>query len=221
MKQALFIILFILFACNIHAQQSRDAKGFTPAIHKGNATLSVGYGTPSIVRAFLRKETNEEDLKIEGFGPLCAKVDYMLFKNFSIGVNAFYNYTDASWLVDGRDENMMWTRVRSGVRVNEFSMNFKVNYHYFVREKIDMYAGAGIGYGSIKAETYAETPYPAYFLKHSFPNPLSLEATTGMRYFLHPNIGLYGELGIGRSWLLYEKYFLPEAVIQGGIFVKF
>jgi hypothetical protein len=220
MRTSLFISILILLTINIHAQSYEDVMGTDKAIHKGNFTLSIGYGTPSIVRAFLRKETKEDDLRITGYGPLCTKIDFMPFKNFSFGINAFYNYTDASWLDDGRDENMMWTKVRYGVRVNELSFNFKLNYHYLVRKRLDMYAGLGAGYGSIKAETYAETPYPAFFLRHSFPDPLSFEATTGIRYFLHPNLGLFSELGVGRSWLLYEKYFLPEAVIQGGIFLK-
>jgi hypothetical protein len=31
---------------------------------------------------------------------------------------------------------------------------------------------------------------------------------------------MFAEVGVGKAWLLFNKYFVPEAVIQGGFIIK-
>ncbi|MBK8144979.1 MAG: hypothetical protein IPK62_08255 [Bacteroidetes bacterium] len=53
-----------------------------------------------------------------------------------------------------------------------------------------------------------------------FPPPLSLECTWGIKYFPIKKVGVFAELGLGKSFLLFNKYFIPEALAQGGITIK-
>lgn len=217
-KRTSIFLLFFLYPTFLFAQNVSDVE---PTLKKGNILCTAGVGFPSILRLYLKKETKQTEYHIAGYGPLIFKVDYVLLKNFSVGVDATYNYTDLYYFDDGRDDNNVWSVYRYGVRVKEFSANLRLNYHFINKKKWDMYAGAGMGYGAINVETYSTAPRPSYYLNYNFPKPLSFESTVGARYFFNKHLGLYSEIGLGRSWVLYKKYFLPEAVVQGGICIKF
>jgi len=219
MKKRTFILIILFsFPTCLFAQFKTDVQ---PTLKKGNVLITTGVGFPSILRLYLKKETKQTEYHIEGYGPLIFKLDYVLLKNFSAGLDATYNYTDLYYFDDGQDNNNKWSVYRYGAKVKEFSANLRLNYHFYNKKKWDLYAGAGMGYGAINVETYSTAPRPSFYLNYNFPKPLSFESTAGARYFLNKHIGFYSEIGLGRSWVLYKKYFLPEAVIQGGISIKF
>ncbi len=220
MRTILLLAALILLTFNTQAQNYEDVMGSEPTIHGGNFTLSLGYGTPSILRTFLRRETNEDDLSIKGFGPASVKAEFMIFNNLGIGVNAYYNTSNVSWQADGQDSLGNWSKYLYGVEVNELALNLRINYHFYRKNNWDLYAGVGGGYGFINAETYNEAPIPSFYANYRFPDPISAECTFGARYFPIKHLGLTAEAGIGRSWILYERYFIPEALIQFGIVFK-
>jgi len=42
-----------------------------------------------------------------------------------------------------------------------------------------------------------------------------------MRYYFTKNIGVYSEVGLGKAWFIFNKYFIPESIFQAGVNVKF
>ncbi|MCC7029689.1 MAG: hypothetical protein IT257_05230, partial [Chitinophagaceae bacterium] len=52
------------------------------------------------------------------------------------------------------------------------------------------------------------------------PPTLSLECTYGIKYFPIRNVGIFAEVGLGKSWILFDKYFIPDALLQAGISFK-
>jgi hypothetical protein len=56
--------------------------------------------------------------------------------------------------------------------------------------------------------------------EYSVPRPISLSLSNGFRYFPTKHFGVYTEVGLGKCWLLFERYFLAEAFVQGGIVFK-
>jgi opacity protein-like surface antigen len=219
-KITLTTFAFFLFSLTLFSKEKNISQE-PLSIHKGNVTLSGAYGFPSILRAFLKLKTTRDKISVMGVGPVMFKVDYMITNKWSIGVNAAYNFSRLSWMDAGYDTIIHGNRpYEYGIEAEEISATLRGNYHFKKTQKIDAYAGIGFGYGRLSLGTYTEAPLNQFSVGYSLPKPLSFEGTVGCRYYLTKNIGVYGEFGLGKSWLLFRKYFLPEAVIQAGINLK-
>jgi opacity protein-like surface antigen len=213
-----FLLTLALMPISVWSKTSSQNKF---AEHKHNINLSIGYGVPSILRLYLKQNTNRQELMVSGYGPLMAKLDYMISNRFSVGVNASYSYTQLAWMDDGYDPAIHGNRpYEYGIRASELSGTIRGNYHYLRRSKFDAYAGFGFGYGRVSLSTYTLAPMNQFYVRYNFPRPYSGEITTGLRYFPISRVGIYTEIGIGKSWLLFN-HFIPEALIQMGVTVKF
>lgn len=223
MKCFICSLVFIFFTHSVYSQEIQNGSTINKIkkARRAKFVISMGYGAPSILRKFLTINTKKTEFNIRGSGPYILKAEYVFHKNISIGFNATYNYSNVNWLEDGALPQGGWTKYEYGVNVNEISVNIRANYHYWNRKKWDGYVGLGGGYGYIDAATYTKAPRVTFNSYYRFPNPISLECTAGLRYFIIKNVGLYTELGLGKSWILYEKYFIPEALIQSGICIRF
>ena len=190
-------------------------------IQKNHVTISAGYGAPSILRAFLKYNNTRSEYTVKGWGPYMFKIDWMFHRRWSIGINGSYSFSRLSWMDDGWDTVIHAKRLYEyGIEAEELAATLRVNYHFLIRKKIDLYAGLGAGYGKFALGTYTEAPVNQFSVAYEFPKPLSLEATLGGRYYITKWLGLYAELGLGKSWILFRKKFLPESLIQAGINIK-
>lgn len=191
------------------------------AVHKGNLVFSAGYGAPSIVRAFLKYKTTRDQIEVSGYGPIIFKGEYMISNKFSIGFNASYSRSKITWQDTGYDTiQQIYRKFEFGIKAYELSGTLRGNYHFWKRKKIDSYAGLGVGYGMFHMWSYTLAHTTQFSIVYNFPPPVIMEATWGLRYFPTKNLGIYSEVGIGKSWILFNKYFLPEALIQAGITLK-
>lgn len=216
MKSLMLVLLVCLLANYPCLAKNKD---YSPP--KRDLTFSVGYGAPSLIRTFLKKNSNHNDYKIIGYGPYMFKADFRFYKRFSAGFNLTYSFSRLSWMDFGYDSAIHDKRLYEyGIEMEEISALFRVNYHFKQTKKIDAYAGAGFGTGRIALGTYTEAPLNEFAVGFSVPRPLALEVTAGMRYFVTRRIGVYTELGLGKSWILLKKYFIPESVIQAGLSVR-
>jgi hypothetical protein len=221
MNKCISITLFFLLSCTFLYSKEKG-KDQSACIHKGNITFSGAYGFPSIVRAFLKIRTDRAQYSIMGMGPLMFKCDFMLNNRWSIGINAAYNFSRISWLDGGYDPQLHHIRdYEYGIEAEEISGTVRTNYHFRTTNRKDVYAGFGLGYGHLTLASYTEAPLNQFSVGYAIPKPFSVEATIGYRHYFFKNIGIYTELGLGKSWILFKKYFLPEAIIQAGINLKF
>jgi opacity protein-like surface antigen len=185
-------------------------------------TLSAGYGFPSIVRMYLRVTNSRSQYEIMGYGPYMFKYERKINPRWGIGINASYSFSRLSFMADGFDTATKKIRLYEyGIELEEISVLLRGNYHFLQKEKIDAYVGAGVGYGRVTLGTYSLAPVNDFSVFLAIPRPLSFEATVGMRYYPTKRFGLFGEFGLGKSWLLLKRYFIPEAVIQGGVCYRF
>ena len=216
--------LLFLASFSLHAggtnEPSGSTKKKTPYLH--HATLTMGYGVPSIIRAWLRSNTSRDQIRVRGYGPLILKGEYFLNKRFSLGLNATYSRSRVSWMDYGYDTiQQKYHLFEFGIKAYEISGNLRANYHFWKRRHIDSYAGLGLGFGYIKMWTYTYAHTTKFDMHYNVPRPINLECTWGFRYFPIKNLGVYTEVGIGKSWLLFNKYFVPEALIQSGLILAF
>lgn len=219
-------VCFFAFLLGVMTASARKRDGIDfddAAVHKGNAVITLGYGTPSIVRAFLKIRTTRDQIQVAGSGPYVFKAEYMIGHRFGISLNAAYSQSRVFWYDYGFDTIQQKYRddFEFGIRAYELSGTLRGNYHFLKRKKLDAYAGLGMGYGFFNMRSYTLAHTTRFEIVYDVPRPLSLEATAGLRYFPLKWLGLYTEVGLGKSWILFEKYFLPEALIQGGVVFRF
>ena len=219
MTKYLFLILALsIVSLNLDAREKVEHER---AAKKGNIIFSAGYGAPSIIRTFLKYKTTRDQITVSGTGPYILKGEYMLNKRLGIGFNAAYNQSKVRWEDFGYDTiQFIYRKFEFGIKAYELSGALRLNYHFWHRKKIDAYAGLGVGSMVARMWSYTKAHTTKFGIEYDLPPPLIMEATCGFRYFATKRIGFYTELGIGKSWVLWDKYFLPEAVVQAGLILK-
>ncbi len=216
-------LAFIFSLATLASMAKEKSAGVPPkvAVQKGNVVLTAGYGAPSIIRAFLKYKTTRDEIQVYGAGPFILKGEYLITKNVSIGLNGSYSQSKVTWFDVGYDTiQQKYRDFEFGIKAYEVSGTLRANYHFWRRRHIDSYAGLAFGYGFIRMQSYTLAHTTKFSIVYDVPRPLNMECTWGFRYFPTKSLGFYTEAGIGKSWLLYHKYFLPEALIQGGIVVR-
>lgn len=212
-KQAILTCWACFFSNILPAQSTSQAKG--------HLFISAGYGAPSIIRTFLKVTNTHNDYWIVGYGPYMFKLEYLLNDRLSVGLNGTYSFSRLSFMFDGYDPALHKIRpYEYGVEMEDYSLLLRSNYHYYTKKHLDLYAGAGIGYGRLALGTYSTAPLNEFSVGFIPPKPLSLEATAGIRYYVWKRLAIYSEIGLGKSWLLLRKYFIPESVVQAGLCYK-
>lgn len=217
----LFILMGLVLLASFKgvAQSSFDASN--AAVYRGKTIISAGYGVPSIIRAYVKYRTSRKDFTVSGYGPLMLKGEYMLGHRWGIGFDGSYSRSKLSWMEDGWDTiQLKYRKFESGIKAYEISGVVRGNYHYMKRPKWDAYAGAGLGFGKIHMQMYTKAHTSRVEAEYSVPRPISLSLSNGFRYFPTKHIGVYTEVGLGKCWLLFERFFLAEAFVQGGVVFK-
>ena len=69
-------------------------------------------------------------------------------------------------------------------------IGFRASYHFLTTDKMDPYAGADLGYIVLSHSGFNDN-----YGVHSYSN-VAFGIHGGLRYYLSPNVGVYGEIGI-------------------------
>lgn len=220
MRKFVILLPCLFLSFWLHAKENKKQKKLSISRLR-TVNVSVGYGTPSIIRAYLKYKTTRDQIKVYGSGPYMLKSEFMLHNRLGIGLNCSYSQSRITWMDTGYDTIQQKYRLfEFGIKAYEISGTLRANYHFFQSKKFDSYAGLAVGYGLIHMWSYTLAHTTHFSIVYDFPRPLSLECTWGMRYFPTKHIGVYTEVGVGKSWILFQKYFLAEALIQGGVVIN-
>jgi opacity protein-like surface antigen len=219
MKYLIFIFCFLFVVKQSNAQLDNTQVAFP----KKHFAISLAYGTPGIMRTFIRKQETlfGANMHVRGYGSFVGKIEYHLIKHIGVVLNATYNYTNPYTFKEQPTFAGPWEDEEFGVRVKEFSGTIRANYHFMNRKHWNMYAGLGIGTGYIEAKTYTLADYGGFESTNVYDSPIMTEATFGVRYFPIKNVGIFSEVGLGKGWILFQTYFVPDAFIQNGIVIQF
>lgn len=213
--------LLIVLLCSVALGIEGREKINLAENNKNSVVLSVGYGAPSIIRTFLKKNNNHQDYKIMGYGPYMFKGEYFINSQWTVGFNFTYSFSRLSWMGEGYDTVKHDMGIfEYGIEMEDYSLLLRSNYHFSPKKRFDKYVGFGIGYGRIAFGTYTEAPVNQFSVGIVLPRPLSIEATFGLRYAVTRRFGIYSEIGLGKSWILFNKYFIPESLIQAGMYLR-
>jgi hypothetical protein len=198
-------------------------KKMTLANESKTLTTSVGYGFPSIIRSHVKSLAINDNFRVRGSGPFMFKSEYKLNKHFGIGINAFYSTSTVFWMSPAYDTvSLNYHDFEFGIRGKEIGIGLRGNYHYLTRSKrLDAYVGLGLGLGKFRLKSYTKAHTIEFNASFEFPRPWTIELTNGIRYSATKNLGLYAEVGVGKSWIIFDKYFVPDALVQAGLIYSF
>ena len=171
-------------------------------VDEGNMIFSLGYGSPNIALTIMRGFA-PAGVQSKGAGPLHFKFEYMLSDRFGAGIVVNQVSSSASWTSDSLGGPYNYE-----ASYNSIAFNIRFNWHYFNTNKVDLYAGGGVGYKKNNWSFGGNDQ--AWIDRQSITQilPLGLEFTAGVRYFFTDFIGAYVEVGVAKS------------IIQGGIAIK-
>ncbi len=211
-------LFFVLLLTDISVGAQDD---FAGRFAKRDVQVSLSYGLPSPLRAYLNIRPSNRELKATGYGPNFLKIEYGITNKFSVLANAYYNFSDVHWIQDARNPATgLQEPYRHGVEAWEFAAGLRVNYYFLKKKNWNLYGGLGAGGGYIQVETYTMAPKERVYIHFEEPFTWNFEGTLGARYFLAKNIALFSEIGIGQSWYLFKYYYIPSSIAQLGLSIK-
>lgn len=210
MKKFFLIAVSVATWLASHTIQAQDN-----AFDKGTVVVTGGVGIPNLQRNDLRLTYHGyNSYSVGGFGPLLFKGDYGLVKfkwGHSVGVGAVigfstYNvkYTYSYW-----HNSSNYGTYQEIDKYKSIAVGARGTYHFFTKEKFDIYASVGVGFIINTSSQTTTDPSGVVYSTASLPG-LYEAGTVGIRYFFTKNFGVYSEIGWDMS-----------APIQGGVALKF
>ena len=195
MHKLFFALSLTLATAAATLAQDLSGSSKSTGFYKGRTNISLGHGFGNFSQSLFKTAEKTEGYAYQGLGPYHAKIEYALTDHSGLGVS--FNYAGS---MIGYDANVMGQSTRQKLNWNGFSALIRYNYHFMTGTRFDPYIGAGMGfrwskyqYGVDAAEKESVT-LPSLF-------PLGFEMTVGARYYLIPNLALYGEGGLAKGIL--------------------
>ena len=206
MKKIILSILFVAVAAISNSTFARGG-GDNNSFGQGKMVISAGYGFPWLAGTVLSTYNANTNFTSSSMGPIYIKGEYGVSDLIGIGLNVAYakaslSYDDIYTGFDGNFNQVTYTD-KWNLSYTTMSILMRMNFHFIHdNEKLDWYAGFGLGYRTGTWTESATSNNPSFTNSSvSTPNliPFGFEMTTGIRYFFTPNVGAYAEAGIAKS----------------------
>jgi opacity protein-like surface antigen len=200
-----FLLAAILFSVSSFAQVQqvleaiKPQKPFTgtPVLVKGSHVLQASIGIPNNAATLLNfgglaTVLNGNTGNKKGIGPIFINYEYLVNENIGIGIgfthaSATQTYNSSALLgVLGINAS----NVTGEIKLYQIALNS--TYHLYTTDKLDPYIKGGIGINLWKGSYTDETGKQAK--PFTAPTPVAYQGLVGLRYFVQPKFGLFGEL---------------------------
>ncbi len=208
----LIFVLLLLGHLTLAETIKRDStKLRLKAWNEDKIIVSLGWGFPNYPELELKSYKSLSTTTItsvSGYGPFHGKLEYALGNHFGFGVSVNYSSVSFTRLDSAYNPSYYQLPINmSFYKSTFFSLNARLNYHFFPEKIIDPYIGIGLGFKQIKIKYQSVNNYntngTGYVENQGLP--FGFELTTGLRFFVTKRIGAYIECGISRS------------LVQGGL----
>ncbi len=210
-------LLFILLFCGAFFAKNAQADRFeyywdTKAHDRGQIHFSYGYGFPRLDNKRFDRWKDAVEYRVVGVGPLIFKAEYGLTRQLSLGLSATYiKYTSDFEQLKFDEYHQRNLFVKYGTVVDDIALMLRLNYHWRVTPRSDIYMGGGMGYNIWKVEDFTKYPpedttFNSFFKK---PSGIAAELSIGYRLYFRERNAIYIEAGYGKS------------IVQAGFVFKF
>ena len=167
MKQTILSIIALVLCTSLFAQESKSSNSSEALFYKGAKVAQIGIGLGSSLGL-----------------PLNASFEYGITDK--IGIGPYIGYAGKSYDLLG-----------SKYKVTSIIIAAKGNYHFYQKEKIDIYGGATLGFNMAKAKWVGTSTLPISASYGGFTYGFHV----GGRYYFNPKIAGFAELGYGLGYL--------------------
>jgi len=168
------------------------------AFDDGKNLISLGFGFPAtsrITESFSNYQS-QQDYNYKDYGTVVLKYEHGLMKYFGVGLNLEYSAANVTYQYNQpRPFNPTDTTYNVTIKSAVIGGYLRLNGHYPIGDKFDIFAGVGLGY--LYTLNSSKDTNPNNTATNSDTKSLVFDAqfTLGLRYMIKDHFGLFAELG--------------------------
>ena len=166
---------------------------------KRNAhVIALGFGVPSYANDWFNsmlKPTNSYTISsLTKSLNLHLKFEFFVSKHFGLGATVNYGKTDYIYLREVKSY-YKYEIEKTPIATEVVSLNLRLNYHILYNRVVDIYLGGGTGIRLVKTNSKSNS-IPDLYKSGAFREH---ELSIGVRYFVKGIVGMFAEVGLGRT----------------------
>ena len=204
MKKLLLIAGFSIGLVSVNAQ-----------IMQGNVMIDPYIGVPNWANSLLYSQYDGSNMDVTNYKTIGSalsyggRLEYMIADKVGVGADINYEVSgysfdyldyqyDASGAVVYINGDPQYRSYTDEYTAKKLRAMFRLNYHFFQSDRVDVYSGFAAGYKSVKRE-YTTTPSNPYSTNESFNKalvPVTGRLAIGTKIYFTQNIGAHVELGV-------------------------
>ena len=205
MKKLLLIAGFSIGLVSMNAQ-----------IMQGNFIIDPYIGVPNWANSLLYSQYDGSNTNVTNYKTIGSalsyggRFEYMIADKVGVGADVNYevsgfsfDYTDYQYDASGAVINDMNGNALTADYTDKYTAKklramFRLNYHFFQSDKVDVYTGFAAGYKSAKREYTTEPSNPMSTNESADKAlvPISTRLAIGTKIYFTQNIGAHVELGV-------------------------
>jgi opacity protein-like surface antigen len=186
----LFVLVSFLFTSTNSSAQAWD---------DGSNVISLGFGLPPSKRInddFDIYKQKFYDFKLSNYGTGVLKFEHGLHKYFGLGLNLEYSASRVTYKYSAFDLTPDEYEYNGEVRNKIIGGFARFNGHFPVKDKIDIYGGAGLGYLYTINNIQDTNPNESITVNHREKIlDFDYQITVGVRFMIKDHIGMFFEVG--------------------------
>jgi len=184
--------LFLVIAIALTSNQL-----FAQAFDDGKNLISLGFGFPptSEITQSLTTYQNDQDYDYKNYGTVILKYEHGFAKYFGIGLSAEYSGANVTYQYTVHRVFNPDTNYKVNINNNVFGAYLRLNGHYPIGDKFDIFAGVGLGYLYIQNNSTDNNPNSTSNDYKTQSLVFNAQFTLGARYMIKDHIGLFAEVG--------------------------
>ena len=204
MKKLLLIAGFSIGLLSVNAQ-----------IMKGNFIIDPYIGIPNWANSLLYSQYDGSNTQVSNYKTIGSalsyggRIEYMIADKVGVGADINYevsgfsfDYVDVQYDASGDviyvNGDPQYTSYTDEYTAKKLRAMFRLNYHFFQSDKVDVYTGFAAGYKSVNRE-FTTTPNNPMSTNDSFNKaliPVSGRLAIGTKIYFTQNIGAHVDLGV-------------------------
>ena len=205
MKKLLLIAGFSIGLVSVNAQ-----------IMQGNVMIDPYIGVPNWANSLLYSQYDGSNTQVSNYKTIGSalsyggRIEYMIADKVGIGADINYevsgfsfDYTVYQYDASGNyiydmNGNALTVDYTDKYTAKKLRAMFRLNYHFFQSDKVDVYTGFAAGYKSAKREYTTEPSNPMSTNESADKAlvPISTRLAIGTKIYFTQNIGAHVELGV-------------------------
>jgi hypothetical protein len=199
-------------------------------IMRGDFMIDPYIGVPNWANSLLYSQYDGTNMDVTNYQTIGSalsyggRLEYMIADKVGIGADINYevsgysfDYIDYQYDASGNyiydiNGNALTAEYTDEYTAKKLRAMFRLNFHFFQSDKVDVYSGFAAGYKSVNRE-FTTTPSNAYSTNESFNKalvPVTARLAIGSKIYFTQNIGAHVELGV-----------FGGGLIQFGVSAKF